>query len=105
MYAKQDKRETKNGGWILKMELIDSMGTAIEAVAFGDAAEFWDRKIQQGKVYLVSGAQVKTANKKFSNVKNDFNLVIDQKTKFEETQAEGIAQVVFEFTKIKALGN
>jgi len=27
------------------MELIDNLGTQIEAVAFGDAADFWDDKI------------------------------------------------------------
>ena len=87
------------------MELIDNLGTQIEAVAFGDAADFWDDKIQKGKVYLISKAQVKSANKKFSSVKNDFNLVLDRGTLFEETQAEGIAQVVFNFVQIDKLDN
>lgn len=46
VYQKTDKRQTKNGGSILKMELIDNLGTQIEAVAFGDAADYWDDKIQ-----------------------------------------------------------
>ena len=43
--SKGEKRNTKNGSPILKIEIIDMFGTKIEGAFFGEAAEHFDKKI------------------------------------------------------------
>lgn len=103
---KAEKRSTKNGGSLLKIVIIDMSGTKIEGAFFDDAADHFDSKLKEGKVYLFSNANVKLANKKFTTVKNDFTLVFEKSSKIEETDDDGtIAGInsAFEFTEIKQL--
>lgn len=46
--SKAEKRETKNGGSILKMELVDVYNAQIEAIAFGQSADYWDQQLKEG---------------------------------------------------------
>lgn len=61
----------------MKLELVDQYGTSIEATFFNDAANLFDPKIQQNKVYLFSNGKVNIANKKFTSNKNDFCIVFN----------------------------
>lgn len=78
MTQKAEKRVTRNGGTILKIELIDIYGTPIEGTFFNDSADYWNDKIRENAVYLMSNGQVKVANKKFSTVNNDFCIVFEK---------------------------
>jgi replication factor A1 len=73
--SKAPKRQTQNAGSILNLTLVDSHGTQIEATFFKDAADHFDKIIEHNKVYLFSDGNVKLANKKFAQVKNDFCVI------------------------------
>ena len=75
---KSEKRLTKNGGSMLKLELIDRYNTSIEATFFNDSADHFENKIQAGKVYEFYDGHVKLANKKFTTIKNDFTLTFER---------------------------
>ena len=81
------------------MEILDSHSTPIEVVAFGASAEHWDPLIEQDKVYLFSGGQVKMANKRFSTVKNDYNIILDLNSQVTPCKhsPQAIPSVVFDF--------
>jgi replication factor A1 len=103
---KGEKRVTKNGGSLLKVNFIDMCGTKIEAAFFDEAADHFDKKISEGKVYLVSNGTVKMANKKFTSIKNDFCLIFEKNAQIIETEDDGtIASLdsAFDFTTIKSL--
>lgn len=46
------------------------------------------------QVYLVSGGQVKPANKKFSSVRNDYTLQFDNRAAVEECGESGLVSRV-----------
>ena len=50
----------------------------IQATCFNDKAKELDSKVQQEKVYTISGGMVKIANKKFTSIKNDYCLTLDK---------------------------
>ena len=62
----------------MKCELVDNHGTKIEGTFFNASADNFERRIQEGKVYLWSNGQVKIANRKFTKVKNDYQIVFEK---------------------------
>ena len=101
---KAEKRSTKNGGSLLKITIIDMSGTKIEGAFFDEAADHFDKKIKEGKVYLFSNGNVKLANKKFTSIKNDFTLVFEKTSKIEDQDDDGTIaglETAFDFTTIK----
>lgn len=94
-------RDTKAGGKLLKLELVDSYGTAIEATFFNDEAKKFCPMIDENKVYLFSEGMVKLANKRFTTIKNDFCITFSLRTKISEARDDGsISKVAFEFSTI-----
>ena len=61
-------------------------GTQIEGTFFNDAAEHFDRKIKENKVYLFSNGCVKMANKRFTSIKNDFCIVFEKNAQIIEVE-------------------
>jgi len=101
---KGELRTTRNGGYLLKIELVDSFGTPIEGTFFNDAAQQFNGCIEQNKVYLFSNANVKMANKKFTSVKNDFCIIFEKHAQIQEVKDDGsINEQAFEFVKIATI--
>ena len=71
-------KTTRNGGSLLKIELVDQYGTQIEGTFFNDSAKMWADTLKKDKVYLFSNGNVKMANKKFTSVKNDFSIIFEK---------------------------
>ena len=99
---KADLRQYKNArgeGCILNLDLIDREQTMIQATAFNETAKKLDAEIQQDKVYLISGGQIKTANKKFTAIKNDYNIILGFDSRVEEAgEDRKINKSAFSFT-------
>lgn len=104
MASKSEKRTTNKGGSLLKIGLVDMYGTQIEGTFFNEAAELFDPRIAENKVYLFSNGCVKMANKKFTSIKNDFCIVFEKNAQILEVEDDGtIAAQAFEFCPIKAI--
>lgn len=86
---KSEKRATKNGGALMKIEIIDMLGTKIEGAFFGESADYWDTKLKEGKIYLFSNGTVKISNKKFTAVKNDFCLIFEKNACIIDAEDDG----------------
>ena len=79
-------------------------GTQIEGTFFNDAADLFEPKIQENKVYLFSSGVVKMANKRFTSIKNDFCIVFEKNAQISEVNDDGsIAKQAFDFTNIKGI--
>ncbi|RNC35663.1 putative replication factor A, 51kDa subunit [Trypanosoma cruzi] len=63
-------------GKLFSFTLIDE-SASIRATVFNDAVDLFNPLIVNGQVYYLSGGQVKNANRKFSNVNNDYELTFD----------------------------
>lgn len=102
--SKSEKRTTNKGGSLLKIGLVDMYGTQIEGTFFNEAAEIFDQKIKENKVYLFSNGCVKMANKKFTSIKNDFCIVFEKNAQIIEVEDDNsIAVQAFEFCDIKSI--
>lgn len=63
-------------GKLFSFTLIDE-SASIRATVFNEAVDMFNPLIVNGQVYYFSGGQVKNANRKFSNVNNDYELSFD----------------------------
>lgn len=64
-------------GKLFSFTLIDE-SAAIRATVFNDAVDTFEPLLVNGQVYYFSGGQVKNANRRFSNVNNDYELTFDR---------------------------
>lgn len=66
-------------GKLFSMDLVDEHGE-IRATAFNNECDKFYDMIEVNKVYLITRGVVKTANKKFSNLNNDYELTFNGET-------------------------
>ena len=66
-----------NGSVVLKIEIIDQIGTTIECTFFGETAHEFNKRLEVDKVYLFSNGQVKLTNRKYSTIPNDYCIVFE----------------------------
>lgn len=90
----------------MKIELVDIYGSQIEGTFFNDAADLFEPKIQENKVYLFSNGNIKMANQRFTSIKNDFCIVFERNAQIIEAEDDGsIATQAFDFTTIRNIEN
>jgi replication factor A1 len=104
--SKGEKKTTRNGGFLMKIELVDQYGTQIEGTFFNDAANKFENILQKDKVYLFSNGNVKMANKKFTSVRNDFCIVFEKHSIIDEAKDDGsITNQAFDFCSISEISD
>ncbi|XP_043581968.1 replication protein A 70 kDa DNA-binding subunit [Bombus pyrosoma] len=64
---------SRGEGKLFSMDLVDESGE-IRCTAFRDQCDKFYDMIEIGKVYYISRASLKTANKQFNNLKNDYEM-------------------------------
>lgn len=105
---KSDIRKWSNSrgeGYLFSMDFLDGSGE-IRATAFKEQCDKFYNMIEVGKLYFVSSCQLKTANKQYSNLNNEYEMTFRESTEVmpcnEETTA--IPTLQFNFVKIADLG-
>ncbi|XP_037037026.1 replication protein A 70 kDa DNA-binding subunit [Bradysia coprophila] len=84
--SKTNVREWKNAkgeGKLFSMDLMDESGE-IRATCFKEACDKYFEMIQVDKVYYISKCQLKSANKQFTSIKNDYEMTFNSDTVVEE---------------------
>ena len=95
----------KNGeGKLFSVNFLDDSGE-IKATGFNAECDQWFDTLQKGSVYYISSpCKVQLAKKQFSNVNNDYELVLENGTTIEKAEdTEGVPQVTFNFTSLSDL--
>jgi replication factor A1 len=77
----------KTTGKLFNVTFVDESGE-IRATGFNEQVDNFYDKLELGKVYYVSGARVNTANKQYSTVKNEFELMFDRSTHIEPSHED-----------------
>ena len=96
----------KNGGTLFSFVILDEEGNEMQVTCFNKAVQKFYNVIHENKVFEISGGYVKINDKKFSSVKSDYKIVIDENSKVMEIQDDGsIQHQKFMFTKIADLVN
>ncbi|XP_065346142.1 replication protein A 70 kDa DNA-binding subunit [Cloeon dipterum] len=92
-------------GKLFSLEIKDSSGE-IRATAFNEEVDKFYDHIKEGKVYLIGNCTVKTANKKFSNLKHDYELTFNRDTFVNEIEDDSSLPVMeFQNVTIESLKN
>ncbi|RNF10688.1 putative replication factor A, 51kDa subunit [Trypanosoma rangeli] len=92
-------------GKLFSFTLIDE-SASIRATVFNDAVDLFNPLIVNGQVYYLSGGQVKNANRKFSNVNNDYELTFDASSQISlarDTSSAAIPLQRYNFVPINIL--
>lgn len=70
----------KGPGQLLNIDLIDREGTMIQATMFNKEVERLADTFEENQVIVLSGGQIKMANKRYTTIKHDFNIMFDSTT-------------------------
>lgn len=91
-------------GKLFSMDLADESGE-IRLTAFRDQVDKFFDMIEVDKVYLISRCQLKQANKKFTSLKNDYEMTCTSETRIEPCTDDcgDIPKMKFNFTSLVAL--
>lgn len=76
-------KNEKGTGKLFNMDLYDE-SAQIRVTVFNDLVDKFFDKIECGKVYLISDANLKDANKKYSTIKNNFEIIFTNDTEMIE---------------------
>ena len=93
-------------GHLFSMDLIDESGE-IRATAFkAECDKFYDM-IEIGKVYYITTGTLKSANRQYSTLNNEYEMTFKETTEVslctDSSESAAIPTVTFNFCKISAL--
>ena len=89
---------------MFSIDLLDFLGTQIQATFFGDAAEKFNPVVSENHVYLFSKGTVKPANQKFTSIKNDYCITFNCFAEITEVKDDGdIQEENYNFTTISQM--
>lgn len=94
---------SRGEGKLFNMTVIDESGE-IRITAFNDAVDKFYKFIEVNKVYYISRANLKTANKQYSNVNNNYEMTLNPDSVIELcTDESDLPTWSFDFKKLKDL--
>jgi replication factor A1 len=92
------KGELKNwnsnqrGGCLFSFTIIDADGNEMQVTAFNKACDKFYNVIKENCVYEIIGGFVRMNEKKYTSVKSDYKIIIDEHTKIEQKEDDGTIQ-------------
>ncbi len=93
----------KSQGQFFSFTLIDE-SASIRCTAFQEAVDVLFPLLHNGKVYIFGGGSVKSANRKFNNVNNDYELTFDVHTiVINQPETPSIPKIRYNFVPISML--
>ncbi|EDV22084.1 uncharacterized protein TRIADDRAFT_50671 [Trichoplax adhaerens] len=106
--SKSEIRKWSNSrgeGKLFSVDLIDESGE-IRATAFRDQVEKFYDVLEVNKVYYISRCSIKTANKNFTSIKNDYEMTFTNETAVEPCDdIASLPKVSFNFVRIGDIEN
>ncbi|CAL7949670.1 unnamed protein product [Xylocopa violacea] len=105
--SKSDIRTWSNSrgeGKLFSMDLVDESGE-IRCTAFRDQCDKFFNMLEVGKVYYISRGALKTANKQFNNLKNDYEMTLTGDSEIIQCHdcGDDIPTLQFDFVPISAI--
>lgn len=94
----------KSKGKLFSMDLMDA-SAEVRVTIFQHLVDKFFDKFSQNKIYTISDADIKSANKKYSSLKNNFEIFFNDDTKIEEcvNDLSSIPKISYKFTPISKL--
>ncbi|XP_052800689.1 replication protein A 70 kDa DNA-binding subunit-like [Mya arenaria] len=94
---------SRGEGKLFSVNLLDESGE-IRATGFTDTVDKYYNMLEVNKVYYISKATLKTANKQYTSVKNDYEMTFNSDSMIEPCEEQtDLPSLSFDFVKIDAL--
>ncbi|XP_072044215.1 replication protein A 70 kDa DNA-binding subunit-like isoform X2 [Amphiura filiformis] len=97
---------SKGEGKLFSMDLVDTSGE-IRCTAFRDQVDKFYDMLDIGKIYYVSKGTLKPANKQYTSIQNDYEMVLNQETTIspaeEDAETSAIPKIAYDFRTIAQL--
>ncbi|XP_062499308.1 replication protein A 70 kDa DNA-binding subunit-like [Corticium candelabrum] len=94
---------SRGDGKVFSVDLLDE-SDEIRATAFNELVDKFYDLLEKGKVYYISRGSIKTANKKYTSIKNDYELYFSHDTVIEPCMDEcSMPKMVYDFVDIKKI--
>lgn len=81
--------KSPNQGKLFYFIVLDNDGSEMQCTCFNKAVDKFFNEISEGKVYEIKGGYVKINDKKFTTIKNDYKIVIDENSFISEKTDDG----------------
>lgn len=97
----------KNGqpGSLFSFNIMDSDGSEMQVTCFNKACDKFFNLIEENRVYEIMGGYVKINDKKYSSVKSEYKLILEENTRIDEKHDDSsIKQISFNFVKLVDIG-
>jgi len=88
-----DKGPT-NQGTLFSIDLMDKSGGEIRGTFFKEACDMYFERIQEGGVYFFSKGKLKMSNKRFTNLKHEYEITFDKNAVIEECQDDSSIKAI-----------
>ncbi|XP_065830843.1 replication protein A 70 kDa DNA-binding subunit-like [Oscarella lobularis] len=95
---------SRGDGQLFSIDLVDE-SDEIRGTAFNDQARKFFDVIEKGKMYYISRCQLRPANKKYTSIKNDYELYFSQDTTVELCSdfVGNVPEILYDFVAIKKI--
>ena len=91
----------KGAGTLFSCDLIDESGSEIRATAFSEVCDKLYPQLIEGNVYLISKGSIRAANKRFTSIKHDYEIMFSAATIVQPCDDDGrIPRSHFDFVSI-----
>jgi replication factor A1 len=102
--VKEFGSQGRNPGKLFSFNILDNQGTEMQVTCFTKAVDKFFGIIHEKKMYYICGGYIKPSDKKYSNVKSEYRLVLDENANIEELEDDGtISENSFNFVKLADL--
>ncbi|OQS54542.1 RPA1 [Ecytonucleospora hepatopenaei] len=90
----------KGDNKLFSFEFLDKTAQ-IKIVCFGNAVDLFFPVVQNGKVYEIINGSIKMANQKYSRNKHEYEIHLDDMSKMNMVEDDGVPAYTFSFNRIK----
>ncbi|KAI0244716.1 Replication factor A protein 1, partial [Massospora cicadina] len=97
-------KNAKGEGKLFNVQFLDDSGE-IRATAFNEQVDKFYDMLEVGKTYRISQLKVNTANKRFSTLDHDYELMFGQLSEVEPSVTTGPTPSIYNFSSIKDVEN
>ena len=95
----------RGDGTLFSIDLLDSFGGEIRATFFKAACDKWFPILEEQQVYTFSGGRLKVGDKKYTTIKNDYELTFDANSEIHPVSDDSdIKTMSYAFVKIGSVG-
>ena len=100
IFKPKEFKSNKNNGTLFSFTIIDKEGSEMQVTGFTKAYEKFYNNICEGEIYEIYGGYLKVNDRKFSSLKSDYKLYVDESTEIIKSDKTFDIKISYDFVKI-----